>query len=349
MTTSPRDMGCGSSSDSVKSESKASLGTGVSSRASSNTRTPTLRHRGRIAPEVLANKDSPVVAAKHADNLSRDSGIDSAKANERQRTGKIEDGEVGVSTGNDAQNNNVKPVYQKGVAFEVDLKDGNKESLIKKHPPRRLQKLENAPRPKLTLEELEEQQKISSKRRLQALEQKAESSKRSSRRRNELLAAVNFSKEHQQQVTSKKLDEKIDSASKNRERHQAEVLRKQKIRETKARQAKERRLRASIEDEGYDVEKDETFNADDDVDSWLDGDNNVFTPQMKGSASTTASERIYDGRSSPAKRMHGGSGDQRRRLDVEWDSGDESETEAFSARKTASGNKDALKDDFFDS
>ncbi|KAJ8044956.1 hypothetical protein HOLleu_07861 [Holothuria leucospilota] len=182
-----------------------------------------------------------------------------------------------------------------------------------------------------------------------ALEQKAESSKRSSRRRNELLAAVNFSKEHQQQVTSKKLDEKIDSASKNRERHQAEVLRKQKIRETKARQAKERRLRASIEDEGYDVEKDETFNADDDVDSWLDGDNNVFTPQMKGSASTTASERIYDGRSSPAKRMHGGSGDQRRRLDVEWDSGDESETEAFSARKTAPGNNDALKDDFFDS
>lgn len=85
------------------------------------------------------------------------------------------------------------------------------------------------------------------------------------------------------------------------------------------------------------------------MDSWLDGDNNVTAnTQFKGSASTTASERIYDGRSSPAKRMiHDGDGDNRLRLTQPMDS-DESETEAFSARRTVTDAKTIENDDFFD-
>ena len=65
---------------------------------------------------------------------------------------------------------------------------------------------------------------------------------------------------------SKQLEEKIDSASKNRAKAQADVIAKQKKRELRAKQAKERarRMREEENEENhFDVEKDETFNADD--------------------------------------------------------------------------------------
>ncbi|XP_071832112.1 uncharacterized protein [Apostichopus japonicus] len=341
-------MGCGSSTDSVKSESKASLGTAVSSRASSSTRTPTLRNKARVAPEAFIDTGTPTLAKKQVDDQSRDSGIDSAKTTD----GGSRESEAGdtVNSKIDAINNHKdNQVLKKAVAFDVTLGDGQVESIIGVHPPRRLQKLENSPRPILTLEELDKRQKKSEARRKKALEKKATSSQRSSRRRNDLIAAVKFSQEHQQQVTARKLEEKIDSANKSRDKHQMDMVMKQKIRESKAKQAREKRLRASMDEDEYDVEKDETYNVDDDEDSWLDGENNVdTTTQFKGSASTTASERIYDGRSSPAKRMYGGGMDQRLGYSKDLDS-DESETEAFSARNVVQVSKNNNEtDDFFD-
>lgn len=42
-----------------------------------------------------------------------------------------------------------------------------------------------------------------------------------------------------------------------------DMVMKQKIRESKAKQAREKRLRASMDEDEYDVEKDETYNVDD--------------------------------------------------------------------------------------
>lgn len=62
------------------------------------------------------------------------------------------------------------------------------------------------------------------------------------------------------------LDEKITSADRNREKHQAEIKNKQKQREMRAARARERARKleeAEGEELNFDVEKDETFNADD--------------------------------------------------------------------------------------
>lgn len=131
-------MGCGSSTDSVKSESKASLGTAVSSRASSSTRTPTLRNKARVAPEAFIDTGTPTLAKKQVDDQSRDSGIDSAKTTD-ERSRESEAGDTVNSKIDAINNHNDNQVLKKAVAFDVTLGDGQVESIIGAHPPRRLQ------------------------------------------------------------------------------------------------------------------------------------------------------------------------------------------------------------------
>ena len=64
----------------------------------------------------------------------------------------------------------------------------------------------------------------------------------------------------------RQLEEKNHSAEKNKARHNAEIQAKQKMRELKAAQAREKAKRLNQMNDSevsYEVEKDETFNADD--------------------------------------------------------------------------------------
>lgn len=71
----------------------------------------------------------------------------------------------------------------RGVAFEVSNTNENGESLIKRHPPKKFQKLEDLQQgPALTQEQLEEKQAIAERRRQEILTQRVQSAKQRSAR-----------------------------------------------------------------------------------------------------------------------------------------------------------------------
>ncbi|XP_001189437.1 vicilin-like seed storage protein At2g18540 [Strongylocentrotus purpuratus] len=275
----------------------------------------------------------------------RDSGIDSAKTSDGRRRQAANQESTSQSNNNETKSSSEPRVSPtKALAFEVmvDHDKDQGESIIARHPPRRLQKLEMKREPTLTADMIEEKLMESEERRRQVLEERGQSSKRSSRRRKELILARQFGNIQDSAEHREKLEEKIDSASKNRSKAQADVVAKQKKRELRAKQAKERarRMREEENEENhFDVEKDETFNAEDDVDSWLDGDNNAGL----GSASTT-SERIYNGRSSPTKKVHSNGPRVDKSLDYASDSDD---NQGWTGNAYGAGQA-AGKDDFFD-
>ena len=89
------------------------------------------------------------------------------------------------------------------------------------------------------------------------------------------------------------------------------------------------------------------------ADSWLDGTNNTNPLDIKGSASTNNSERIYDGRSSPIKKYHPlSSAEVRRKQHSLGSDSDDDELTAgnqwASHALNASGNA-GTQDNFFDS
>ncbi len=83
----------------------------------------------------------------------------------------------------------------------------------------------------------------------------------------------------------------------------------------------------------------QTFLCFSDVDSWLDGENGSHT--IHGSAATTTSERIYDGRSSPSKRFQPLTSAEVRRKEAGLQS-------AHSVESTNNNRWAEDKDDFFD-
>ncbi|XP_054758467.2 uncharacterized protein LOC129264590 [Lytechinus pictus] len=275
----------------------------------------------------------------------RDSGIDSAKTSDGRRRQA-----ANLESSSQLNNNEAKSSIEsrvsptKAMAFEVmvDNTKNQGDSIIARHPPRRLQKLEIKREPTLTAEMIQEKLMESEERRRQVLEERGKSSKTSSKRRKQLILAREFGKLQESAEVRTKLEEKIDSASKIRSKAQSDVIAKQKKRELRAKQAKERarRMREEENEENhFDVEKDETFNAEDDVDSWLDGDNNAAL----GSASTT-SERIYNGRSSPTKKIH----TDGPRVDKSLDYGSDSDENQGWTSKAYGAGQAAGKDDFFD-
>ncbi|XP_042865435.1 uncharacterized protein LOC122249015, partial [Penaeus japonicus] len=74
------------------------------------------------------------------------------------------------------------PAGTRGVAFEVGETNENGESLIKRHPPKKFQKLEDLQQPALTQEQLEEKQAVAERRRQEILTQRVQSAKQRSAR-----------------------------------------------------------------------------------------------------------------------------------------------------------------------
>ncbi|KAI8505432.1 hypothetical protein Bbelb_166210 [Branchiostoma belcheri] len=116
------------------------------------------------------------------------------------------------------------------------------------------------------------------------------------------------------EASSSAIDRTLSSAERKRCQKQAEIVAKQRLREERAKRAREKAQRlSSMEDSdlNYEMENDENFNADDE-DSWGDpADPDLLQPpptgttiRTSGSAVSSESERIYDGRSSPVKRVH---------------------------------------------
>ncbi|XP_014273310.1 uncharacterized protein [Halyomorpha halys] len=91
----------------------------------------------------------------------------------------VEMGADGYPEGIPSQNGdvNVPGRPPKSLAFEVPLHDDEEDNVIKKHPPKRLQRLEDQQLPPLTHEALDEKQAEAEQRRLQILNQRIQSAK----------------------------------------------------------------------------------------------------------------------------------------------------------------------------
>ncbi|XP_072031103.1 uncharacterized protein [Amphiura filiformis] len=347
-------MGCGGSSAS-RSSSLASLTAPADHHASSdNLRKQVLKKQHEADADSLNSSGPPRSPRPGSRSTCRDSGIDSAKTadgrrhpppdvvhNDNERL--IPNGHKMEENHNETEEHDEHEDLRGGVAFEVAVHE-NKDSIIKKHPPKRLQMFDPAAKPpSLTAEMLAEKQRLTEERRQQELMNRGKSSKKTSRRRKELLAAKEFVNQEQQQHHQQKLDDKISSADRNREKRQAEIKAKQKQRELRAQRAREKIKRLDDvegEEMNFDMENDDTFNAEDDLDSWLDGENGSRT--VYGSAATTKSERIYDGRSSPSKRFQPLTSAEARRKEAGLSS-------AVSDEITNNNRWAEDKDEFFDS
>ncbi|XP_002734811.1 uncharacterized protein LOC100378369 [Saccoglossus kowalevskii] len=290
----------------------------------------------------LIEKD-PLDVRPNSGSTYRDSGIDSAKTTDDRRMNGL-DREPTIDV-------------KKSIAYDIPL-EGDTGSLVKRHPPKKFQVL----RPRdtnLTVDMMADKQKVTEIRRQEELQKRAKSARRTSKRRKEIMAAREYEKGHQeQQEKIQQISEKMEIAEKQRARAQHEKIAKQKLREEKARQARERAKRIkqlNNEELNFDLEKDDTFNANDDVDSWLDGYNsNLAVDSNVASAVSSTSERIYDGRSSPVKRYNPlTSAEARKRQLDPMDDNDEFEIGqdnqwAQKSRQNA-GSITPTNDNFFDS
>ncbi|CAH1792289.1 unnamed protein product [Owenia fusiformis] len=281
-------MGCGSSK-AVKTDSVASIGDPTCNRTVSNER----------LIEVNANNEADTKANTVKTKANVEGDTENVNTN------------IDVNTENQTDIGAGTPSPRKGgIVFEVSFEKTSK--IIAHNPPKRLQKLAPlAHVPKLTAEMLIEKQQQVEEKRKQELQQKVEKSRKMSKRQKDLLKAKEFEKAQHQYI---EVEGKLKSAGKNREQRHAEIIEKQKRREERAKRARERvqKLKeADTQDLEYEVEKDDGFNKDDDVDSWLDGGNNNDKSLDSGVSSAehgdrldSGTERIYSGRESPHKKLN---------------------------------------------
>ncbi|XP_053398615.1 uncharacterized protein LOC123543404 isoform X2 [Mercenaria mercenaria] len=203
----------------------------------------------------------------------------------------------------DTVTNNPVP---KSIAFTVDLDGKETKQKLLGAPPPRLKRLDPLNVPKLTAEELAEKQRIADEKRDAQIKRKQSASLKASRRRQQILEAQKFDKELQQKEVEGKITESLTSAGKTREAKLKDIQEKQRIREERAKRAREKvkKMNDLDHDLEMEVERDEDYNAEDvgdelKPDSWLDGDNNNNDTRSADSA-----ERIYSGRSSPKKQAN---------------------------------------------
>ncbi|XP_074630542.1 uncharacterized protein LOC141889229 [Acropora palmata] len=148
----------------------------------------------------------------------------------------------------------------RSVAFDIPLGQ-NGSAPIAVRPPRRLQKIESAP--VLTKEALEQKQAAADLKRQKELEKKV---KVMSKRRSELLLAREVDKSQQQKA---ELDEKLAASEKKREKTHASIKEKQRRREEKAKRVRMRAKKMKEDDVAdLNVDPDETYNADEEDESW---------------------------------------------------------------------------------
>ncbi|CAC5362271.1 unnamed protein product [Mytilus coruscus] len=193
-----------------------------------------------------------------------------------------------------------KPV-PKSVAFEVLLDDRKTDSLIKKHPPMRIQKLEPLSLPVLTPEMLAEKQRLADEKRERELQKRASASRKKSQRRREILKAQEIAQDLQQKEVQQQFLTREKTVENLRSAKLAEIQEKQRLQEERRKRTRERAKKLNQEDQQevgmLEVEKDDHYNADD-ADSWLNGDdNNNDNPSEPG-------DRVYNGRTSPSKNMN---------------------------------------------
>lgn len=148
----------------------------------------------------------------------------------------------------------------RSVAFDIPLGQ-NGSAPIAVRPPRRLQKIESAP--VLTKEALEQKQAAADLKRQKELEKKV---KVMSKRRSELLLAREMDKSQQQKV---ELEEKLAASEKKREKTHASIKEKQRRREEMAKRVRMRAKKMKEDDVAdLNVDPDETYNADEEDESW---------------------------------------------------------------------------------
>ncbi|XP_067847661.1 factor associated with metabolism and energy-like [Heptranchias perlo] len=177
----------------------------------------------------------------------------------------------------------------RAISFDITLDDGE-TSIIKKHPPRRFQRLEPINScTVITSEKLLEKQRAANARKGQAQEIHAEIAKQFSRRRQQIQKVQYEKKQRQQEIIHLKGQTEL-----KRSLQQETRINKQKIKDLRVKNAREKaQINNHQEDQYYiAIERDETFNADYD-NPWNDltspmlfinddfGDNNHFrTPRQ---------------------------------------------------------------------
>lgn len=149
-------------------------------------------------------------------------------------------------------------VVPRPLSLDVPLDNGDTSSIIKKHPPRRLQKLEPAVLPSvLAAEKMMTKQEAAAARKEQELEKKAVTAKNSSARRQHIhkmqMQEINRKREQMNHVQSQ--------AEMKRNLHREAKINKHKMKEIKAKKVRENAMK-SREDDFLPVEHDETFNVD---------------------------------------------------------------------------------------
>ncbi|XP_052766292.1 inner centromere protein B-like [Mya arenaria] len=241
----------------------------------------------------------------------------------------------------DSQTNNPVP---RSVAFTLDLDGKETNNALLGPPPPRLKRLDPLNVPKLTANELAEKQRLADEKRESELKRKQSASLKASRRRRQILDAQKFDQQLQQKEKQEMIEESLESAGKSREAKLKDRQLKQQLREQRAQRARERVKKLNDLDQELDieVEKDEDYNADE-VDSWLDGDNNNNNNDSLHSADSD--EKIYNGRSSPQKQIKSEKRGLNRGISANTiDSFDN----AYNRKQPGASQNAEIKDDFFD-
>ncbi|XP_018417976.1 PREDICTED: uncharacterized protein C14orf105 homolog isoform X2 [Nanorana parkeri] len=144
------------------------------------------------------------------------------------------------------------PIVPGPISFDVPLENGDTTSIIKKHPPRRLQKLETAPLPSiLSAETIISKQEAAAARKGKVLEKKAGMAKQSSARRQHI---------HKMQI--QEINRKREETEVKRNIHRESKINKHKMREMKTNKVREHAMRCHEDEDFLPLEHDETFNMD---------------------------------------------------------------------------------------
>ncbi|KAM3920191.1 factor associated with metabolism and energy [Leptodactylus fuscus] len=150
-------------------------------------------------------------------------------------------------------------IVPRPLSFDVPLDNGDTSSIIKKHPPRRLQKLEPAVLPSvLAAERIMAKQEAAAVRKDQELEKKVVAAKTASTRRQHIhkmqMQEINRRREQMNHLQSQ--------AEAKRNIHREAKINKHKIKEIKAKKVRENAMKCHEDEDFLPVEHDETFNVD---------------------------------------------------------------------------------------
>ncbi|XP_073441451.1 factor associated with metabolism and energy [Dendrobates tinctorius] len=152
-----------------------------------------------------------------------------------------------------------RSVAPRPLCFDVSLDNGDTSSIIKKHPPRRLQKLEPTVQPSiLAAEGIMRKKEAAAARKEQGLEKKVVTAQNSTARRQYIhkmqMQEINCKREQMNHLQSQ--------AEMKRNIHRETKINKHKMKEIKAKKVRENAMKRREDEDFLPVEHDETFNVD---------------------------------------------------------------------------------------